>query len=147
MSGNVAQRWFNEFLQKLGLWTPSAQYIEIIPDNLPPFDTFLFRARPDARISTFRPRYPFALDRGPDAERLHAHDANARFGHEPELAHLIDLLVPDDGVFLDVGSNFGYFSIYLGTRPKFRGHIHAFEPIAGSFAGLRDMVNSLQCDK
>jgi FkbM family methyltransferase len=74
-------------------------------------------------------------------------DPNTPFGHEPELSHLIDLLVPDDGVFLDVGSNVGYFSIFLAARPNFRGRIHAFEPIASSYAGLRDMVDSLQCDR
>jgi len=63
------------------------------------------------------------------------------------LAHLIDLLVPDDGVFLDVGANYGYFSIYLATRSKFHGEIHAFEPVANTFAGLLGLIDSLHCDK
>jgi FkbM family methyltransferase len=104
------------------------------------------RARPEARLSTFHPRYPFALDRGPQAEGFYARDPNARFGHEPELSHLLDLLVPDDGIFLDIGSNFGYFSIFLGSRPNFHGRIHAFEPIESSHAGLCTYVNSLGCD-
>jgi len=105
------------------------------------------RAKPQARLSKFYPRYPFALERGPASKRLHTIDPNSRFGHEPELAHLLDLLLPDDGVFLDVGSNFGYFSIYVATRPGFHGRIHAFEPVAHSFSGLQEMVDSLQCDK
>jgi FkbM family methyltransferase len=62
------------------------------------------------------------------------------------LAHLIDLLIPDDGVFLDVGSNYGYFSIFLATRTNFHGRVHAFEPVATSFAGLQNLVVSLQCE-
>jgi FkbM family methyltransferase len=112
-----------------------------------PFEAFIWRAKSEARISKFHPRYPFALERGPAAQRLHQNDPNNRLGHEPELAHLLDLLVLDDGVFLDVGSNYGYFSIYLATRPSFRGRIHAFEPVASSYAGLREIVSSLQCDQ
>jgi FkbM family methyltransferase len=114
--------------------------------GLLPFDAFLMRARPEARLFRFSPRYPFAQDRGPAAKSLLTTDPNSRFGHEPELAHLIDRLVPDDGVFLDVGSNAGYFSIYLATRQGFHGHVHAFEPIPGSFGGLRELVVSLGCD-
>ena len=120
---------------------------EAIPTNLPPFDTVLMRGRPRARLSKFHPRYPFALDRGPRARELISSDPNNPFGHEPELAHLLDLLVPDDGVFLDVGANYGYFSIYLAARPNFHGEIHAFEPVATTFAGLLGLVDSLRCDK
>lgn len=109
------------------------------------FDAFLMRAKSEARISTFKPRYPFALERGECAKLLQAPDVNNPFGHEPELAHLLDLLVPDDGVFLDIGSNSGYFSILLGTRMNFRGHIHAFEPIASTFSVLKGMVDNLGC--
>jgi FkbM family methyltransferase len=115
--------------------------------TLPPFDTFLMRERAQTRLSKFRPRYPFALERGSAAKRLLTTDPNSRFGHEPELAHLLDMLMPDDAIFLDVGSNFGYFSIYIATRPGFHGHIHAFEPIEKSFSSLQELVNSLQCDK
>ena len=113
--------------------------------GLTPFDAFLMRARSQARLSEFHPRYPFALERGPAAKQLHKADPNSPFGHEPELAHLLDMLLPDDGVFLDVGSNYGYFSIYVATRPGFHGHIHAFEPIDQTFAGLRSLVEQLQC--
>src|SRR5882762_1573365 len=120
---------------------------EAVPTNLPPFDTVLMRGRPRTRLSKFRPRYPFALERGPRARQLIISDPNNPFGHEPELAHLIDLLVPDDGVFLDVGANYGYFSIYLATRSKFHGEIHAFEPVANTFAGLLGLIDSLHCGK
>lgn len=126
--------------------TGQRSQLDEIPSNLPPFDTFLMRARQEARLSKFSPRFPFALERGPAAKRLHKSDPNSPFGHEPELAHLIDRLVPDDGVYLDVGSNYGYFSIYLATRSKFHGCIHAFEPVANSFAELKSLVTTLRCD-
>lgn len=104
------------------------------------------RARAAAKVSQFRPRYPFGQDRGPAAKKLLTSDPNSPLGHEPELAHLLDLLLPTDGVFLDVGSNYGYFSAYVATRPGYRGHIHAFEPIPQSFHGLREIIESLHCD-
>jgi FkbM family methyltransferase len=114
--------------------------------DLPPFDKFLAQTKPLARISKFHPRYPFALDRGPAAYELQAPDTNNPFGHEPELAHLLDRHVPDDGVFLDVGANAGYFSVYLATRPNFHGSIHAYEPVATTFETLEKIVTALKCD-
>jgi FkbM family methyltransferase len=58
----------------------------------------------------------------------------------------LDQFVPNEGIFLDCGANGGYFSIYLAIRPNFHGRIHAFEPIARTFAFLRGLVDSLQCD-
>lgn len=113
--------------------------------GLLPFEAFLRRAGREARLSNFHSRYPFAVERGPAAMQLRTTDPNSPHGHEPELAHLIDLLVRDDGVFLDVGSNYGYFSIFLATRSNFHGSIHAFEPVGSSFAGLQGLVASLQC--
>ena len=114
--------------------------------DLPPFDQFLLQTKPLSRVSKFHPRYPFALDRGPAAKELQAPDVNNPFGHEPELAHLLDRHVPDGGVFLDVGANAGYFSVYLATRPNFHGTVHAFEPVATTFETLQKIVTALKCD-
>ena len=77
------------------------------------FDAFLMRATPEARLSIFRQRPFQSLSNNP----WFGFDPLSPAGYEPELAHLLDYLVPDTGVFLDVGSNRGYFSIYLATRP------------------------------
>lgn len=61
-------------------------------------------------------------------------------GYEPEVAALLDVLLPEQGVFFDIGSNFGYFSVLAATRPGFRGQVHAFEPFANSFRDLRQLV-------
>lgn len=64
-------------------------------------------------------------------------------GYEPEFTTIIDALLPDDGVFLDVGSNWGFFSIFLASRIDFRGHIHAFEPWPATYLDLLSLIESL----
>lgn len=61
-------------------------------------------------------------------------------GYEPQTTALIHLLVPDDGVLYDIGSNWGWFSLSLASRPGFCGKIHAFEPFASSYADLCSVV-------
>jgi FkbM family methyltransferase len=61
-------------------------------------------------------------------------------GYEPETAALLDALVPDDGVFFDVGANWGPFSLLVASRPGFVGKVVAFEPIARVRADLAAVV-------
>ena len=68
-------------------------------------------------------------------------------GYEPQASALVDLLVPDEGVFLDVGSNWGWFSLLVASRPGFRGKIHAFEPMASTYADLKGVVREAGCDQ
>ncbi len=65
-------------------------------------------------------------------------------GIEPTVSTIIDLLVPDDGVLFDIGSNWGYHTITLATRPGFTGHIHAFEPLPSTFRDVQSMVEQLR---
>ena len=67
-------------------------------------------------------------------------------GYEPPVLALVDALLPDDGVFFDIGSNWGYFSIYLASRPRFAGQIHAFEPWPTTYADLSSTVRQLGLD-
>jgi FkbM family methyltransferase len=62
-------------------------------------------------------------------------------GYEPQVAALMDTFIPDGGVFYDVGSNWGYYSLYVASRPGFAGSIHAFEPMPSTF---RDLVSCVQ---
>ena len=64
-------------------------------------------------------------------------------GYEPDIGLAVDVLVPDDGVLIDVGSNWGYFPIYLAARPGFQGRILALEPFPKSFAGLERALAEL----
>jgi len=64
-------------------------------------------------------------------------------GYEPATGALIDRLVPEDGVLFDIGANWGYFSIYLATRPSFHGTVHAFEPIPDTFQDLSGLITDL----
>lgn len=61
------------------------------------------------------------------------------FGYEPQVAALMDLLLPDKGVFYDIGSNWGWFSLMLASRPGFKGKIHAFEPYPPTYADVTSM--------
>lgn len=92
--------------------------------NLPPFDIFLEGEKPQSLVSAFQ-SWHFALQ---------ADDPNNPSDHKPELTHLLDLLMPDEGPFLDVEADGGYFRVYLSIRFNFHGSIHAFEPVAGTFA-------------
>jgi len=60
--------------------------------------------------------------------------------YEMDVAMLIDLLVSNEGCFYDVGSNFGYFSIYIASRQDFKGEVHAFELSVDNYVDLKKMV-------
>lgn len=60
--------------------------------------------------------------------------------YEPETSALLDVLVSDTGVFVDVGANWGWYSLLVASRPGFAGHIHAFEPYPPTFADLKSVV-------
>ena len=64
-------------------------------------------------------------------------------GYEPPVMALIDALTPDDGVFFDIGSNWGYYSTFLACRPGFHGEIHAFEPWPRTYQDLASVVEQL----
>lgn len=78
-----------------------------------------------------------AVDNG--SETIQAH-------YEPEVSCLIDRLVPDEGVFVDVGSNWGFFALHLASRPGFRGLTHAYEPHPRSCADLSQLVSALKIE-
>ena len=67
-------------------------------------------------------------------------------GYEPEFTTIIDALVPNDGVLYDIGSIWGFFSIYLAVRPGFKGRIHAFEPWPPTYMDLARLVDELELD-
>ena len=89
----------------------------------------------------------------PEGRRQVAFNArNTQFGalyqaqsqpvYEPETSALLDLLVADDGCFVDVGANWGWYSLLLASRPGFKGAIHAFEPFPSTFTDLDGAVRS-----
>lgn len=66
--------------------------------------------------------------------------------YEPETSALLDRLVADDGVFLDVGANWGWYALLVASRPGFRGQVHAFEPFPSTFADLEGVVRDTGLD-
>jgi FkbM family methyltransferase len=61
-------------------------------------------------------------------------------GYEPETSALIDRIVPDGGVFFDVGANWGPFTLLVAARPGFAGRVVAFEPLVAVRAELASLV-------
>jgi FkbM family methyltransferase len=61
------------------------------------------------------------------------------YGYEQELGLLLDCLLPEGGTFYDVGSNWGYFSLYAASN-RSRVKIHAFEPFPGTHHDLKSCV-------
>jgi FkbM family methyltransferase len=61
-------------------------------------------------------------------------------GYEPETSALIDRIVPDGGVFFDVGANWGPFTLLIAARPEFTGRVVAFEPLVSVRAELASLV-------
>ena len=57
-------------------------------------------------------------------------------GYEPHVSALLDVLVPGRGNFLDIGSNWGWFSLFVASNKNFKGAVHAFEPFPSSFSDL-----------
>ena len=55
--------------------------------------------------------------------------------YEDETAALLDTVLPKGGCFYDIGSNWGFFSLYTASRGD-GVKIHAFEPIPSTYADL-----------
>lgn len=101
---------------------------------LPPFGT-----RGTGSLKTQQGEEAFDYDaRNSQFQALYLDEFQA--GYEPEVAAVLDILLPDTGVFFDIGSNFGYFSALAATRPGFRGKIHAFEPFSSSYRDLSRLI-------
>jgi FkbM family methyltransferase len=58
---------------------------------------------------------------------------------EDETSTLIDLFVPERGCFYDIGSNWGYFGLYVASLGR-DVTTHAFEPIPSTYADLARCV-------
>jgi len=61
-------------------------------------------------------------------------------GYETIVARSLAAHLPDDGVLVDVGSNWGYFPLLFASRETFHGRILAFEPVPSTFADLAAVI-------
>ncbi|MFT4115577.1 FkbM family methyltransferase [Bradyrhizobium sp.] len=64
-----------------------------------------------------------------DLRQLHITFGVLQETYERAEVELLRRMVPDDGVFLDVGANCGYFSLAIAARKNFSGKVIAFEPL------------------
>lgn len=61
-------------------------------------------------------------------------------GYEVTVARSLAALLPDDGVMLDLGANWGYFPLLLASRESFLGKILAFEPVPSTHADIVEVI-------
>lgn len=61
-------------------------------------------------------------------------------GYELETQLLIQILTGANGVFFDVGANWGHLSVALAITEGFHGEIHAFEPAGDCFRDLYEIT-------
>lgn len=67
-------------------------------------------------------------------------------GYELDVTAAIVQYLPRNGVFYDIGSNWGYFSMLVAALEGFSGKVHAFEPWPSSFGDLTSTVGQAELD-
>lgn len=67
-------------------------------------------------------------------------------GYEPEVTSLLDILLEENSTFLDIGANWGYFSLYVASNPKFKGKIRSIEPYSKAYKDLDSIVNQTKLE-
>lgn len=102
------------------------------------------------RLSPLRPKGVFKYAIDDQQRRVQFNALNTQFqalyrksfsgGYEAPITALVDLVCPVDGVFYDIGSNWGWFSLVIASKPGFRGEIHAFEPLPSTYSDLCSVV-------
>lgn len=124
----------------------------VYPDILPSYAAFLRKLRAklhpigvvDYRAVVFDARLFFDVDLG---DRL---GCDFYYGLYSEYADslLFNMMINPDSIILDVGANFGFYSVFAASKRGFDGVVHAFEPNGEIFTTLRHNVvaNSL-CSK
>jgi FkbM family methyltransferase len=66
---------------------------------------------------------------------------NRREGaYEPEVSATLAAFADRLRMVYDVGANWGYYPLLLGTDPRFRGSLHAFEVNSSTTADLRRVI-------
>lgn len=61
--------------------------------------------------------------------------------YEPTVRALIDTFLPQDGVFFDIGANWGYYTTFAASRPGFSGQIVSFEPFPPTYRDLAHVLD------
>ena len=64
-------------------------------------------------------------------------------GYELEVAALLDILLPEGGTFYDIGSNWGYFTLYAAACRQ-QVSVHAFEPFPETHQDLSECVQQAE---
>jgi FkbM family methyltransferase len=72
----------------------------------------------------------------------------SRFGgYEPVETAMLDRLLPRAGVFYDVGSNWGYYTLLARTNTRFSGDVFAFDVLGSMSDELENIVSAAGFDR
>jgi len=82
--------------------------------------------------------------RGANTQYVSLNPSVFKYGYEIETAMTIEALAESTTVFYDIGSNWGYFSLYLASKPGYSGKIFAFEPVGSTYADLVSIIGQAQ---
>lgn len=94
-------------------------------------------------------RGSFGLHLDGQVKRINVSSHNSHFetvlawplgSYEPAVGAIIDMLLPQQGTFFDIGANWGYYSLFVAAREGFAGDIHAFEPYPPTVRDFEEVV-------
>jgi FkbM family methyltransferase len=97
---------------------------------------------PAMAIMTPRGGAPFVVDCTNTGFLDFARRSKSVAGIEPEVSGLFGHLAPQLSVIYDIGANWGFYPLLLGTDPAFTGEMHAFEVQPRTAADLCHVVES-----
>lgn len=60
--------------------------------------------------------------------------------HEKNISALIKRKINQDDVFIDIGANIGYYSLFVASIQKYMGEVYAFEPGSKAFYKLQENI-------
>jgi FkbM family methyltransferase len=75
-----------------------------------------------------------------DLRQLHISFGVLHESYDRAEVALLRQIVPDDGLFVDVGANCGYYSLAVAAREAFSGKVMAFEPLQPLSALLEQSI-------
>ena len=106
------------------------------------------------RYSPFKPKGTFSYKRNNKNKTIFFDARNTQYqalykdlfhhGYEPEVMALLDIIMPSSGTFYDIGANWGYFSMFVASKPDFKGKILAFEPFPSSYQDLKNVIKQAE---
>jgi FkbM family methyltransferase len=72
---------------------------------------------------------------------------NYKNGVEPEQLCLLDYFLPNDGIYMDIGANWGFFSLHVALKKEFIGKVYSFEPHPIVYQQFKSHIKDFNLEK